>query len=347
MKAVTFDRHGGVEVLQYRDDVPLPKISPNEVLIRIKAAAMNYNCLWARNGLPGMDIIFPHTNGTDGAGVVEAIGSEVTNVKVGDEVLVNGGFSCGICYECIRGEPMFCPKFLIWGFQTGPNDGAEGEYAKAPARHVVRKPPGLSFEGAAAVGGVLTTVWRMLVTRARIRAGDVVLVWGATGGLGSVAIQLCKALKAKAIGIVGSDAKAELASQLGADYVINRKTQDIHAEVLRITGERGVDIVLEHSGADSWETSMNSLKHGGTIVTCGATTGFKTPMDLRCLWTKQQNYLGSHYGTTSEMIDCLRFVESGQIKPVIHDVLPLKDIVRGHQILESGDILGKVVLIPE
>src|SRR5262249_42147833 len=140
MKAVTFDRHGGVEVLQYRDDLPIPSISPNEALIRIKAAAMNYNCIWARTGLPGMDFIFPPVNGPDGAGIVEAVGSEVTNVKPGDEVMVNGAFSCGNCYECVRGEAMFCPKFLIWGFQTGPNHGAEAEYGRVPARNVILKP---------------------------------------------------------------------------------------------------------------------------------------------------------------------------------------------------------------
>ncbi len=166
MKAIMFERHGGIEVLQYRDDLPIPTIQNDEVLIRIKAAAMNHNDLWARQGLPGLDFRLPHINGTDGAGIVEAVGNSVTNIRVGDEVMVNGGFSCGQCIECIRGESMFCPRFAIWGFQTGPNDGSEAEYAKAPARNVIPKPENLSWDGAAAIGSVLVTAWRMLVVRA-------------------------------------------------------------------------------------------------------------------------------------------------------------------------------------
>lgn len=347
MKAVSFDRHGGVEVLQYRDDIPMPVISPNEVLVRIKAAAMNYNDVWARKGLPGMDFILPHIGGTDGAGVVEAVGSEVQNVRVGDEVIVHGAFSCGVCSECIRGEPMFCPKFQIWGFQTGPNHGSESEYSKAPARNVIPKPKMLDWPAAAAIGSVLVTSYRMLVTKAHMRAGDFVLIWGASGGLGTVAIQLCKAFGAIVIAVANNSGKCELAAELGADYVLDRSKQRIAREVLKLTKRRGVDIVFEHVGANTWETSTHCLKLGGTIVTCGATTGFKAPLDIRFLWNKQQRYLGSHFGTTAELLDAMRFVETGDIKPVVMDVLPLRDIVRGHEILESGDVYGKIVLIPE
>ncbi len=347
MKAVTFDRHGGHEVLQYRDDMPIPEISPNDVLVRIKAAAMNYNDLWVRTGVPGMEFPLPHISGTDGAGIVEAVGSEVRNVKVGDEVVVCGAFSCGNCEQCDRGEPMFCPDFRIWGFQTGPNQGSEAEYGKAPARNVLPKPPNLSWEGAAAIGSVLVTVWRMLVTKAGMKAGDYVMIWGATGGLGSAAIQLCKAFGAIPIAIAGSDDKCRFAADLGADFVINRNTQRINRQILKITNRRGVDIVLEHSGAATWETSVHCLKWGGTLVTCGATTGFNANLDIRFLWNKQQRYIGSHFGTTSEMIDSMKFVERGLIKPVIHDVISLKDIVRGHQMLEEGNLRGKIVVIPE
>jgi NADPH:quinone reductase-like Zn-dependent oxidoreductase len=347
MKAVMFDRHGGTDVLQYRDDLPVPTIGPNDVLLRIKAAAMNYNCLWARQGLPGMDVIFPHINGTDGAGVVHEVGSAVTEWKVGDEVIVHGGFSCGTCYECLRGEPTFCPKFRIWGFQTGPNDGAEAEYARVPARHVVRKPSNLTFEGAAALGGILLTAWRMLVVRARIQPGDFVLIWGASGGLGTVAIQICKVFGAKSIAIAGNEEKCRFAAGLGADFVLDRSKDRIPREVLKITQRKGVDIVFEHTGASTWETSTYCLKWGGTIVTCGATTGFKAPLDIRFLWNKEQNYLGSHYGNVAQMIESLKFAETGQIKPVIGDVLPLKDVVRAHEALERGDVHGKIVLIPE
>lgn len=242
---------------------------------------------------------------------------------------------------------MFCSKFRIWGFQTGPNDGSEAEYGRVPARNVVPKPEFLSWEEAAAVGSVLVTAWRMLVVRAKVMAGDTVLIWGATGGLGTIAIQLCKALGVKTIAIAGSDEKCRLAAELGADHTINRKTQRIAREVMKITKRRGVDIVFEHTGAATWELSTHCLKWGGTIVTCGATTGFNAPLDIRFLWNKQQSYLGSHFGSTAELVDAMRFVESGQVKPIVMEVLPLQDIVRGHEILESGDVMGKIVLVPE
>lgn len=347
MKGVVFERHGGPEVLEYRHDLPIPEIATNEVLLRIKAAAMNYNDIWARQGVPGMDFIFPHISGTDGAGVVEAVGADVRNVKVGDEVVVNGAFSCGNCTECVRGIPMFCPEFRIWGFETGPYQGSEAEYAAVPARNCILKPANTTFEEITAISNVLATVWRMLVTRARMQAGDTVLIWGATGGIGSAAIQLCRVFGAKSIAIVGNDAKGRLATDLGADYVINRKEQRVTREVLKITGKKGVDIVFEHSGAATWETSMHCLRWGGTIVTCGATTGFKAPLDIRFLWTKQQNYLGSHFATTAESHDSLRFVANGQIKAVIGETLPLSEIARGHDLLASGEVAGKIVLIPD
>jgi len=241
---------------------------------------------------------------------------------------------------------MFCPKFAIWGFQTGPNNGSEAEFGKVPARNVLPKPENVTWEGAAAIGSVLVTAWRMLVVRARLRPGDFVLVWGATGGLGTMAIQICRLLGAKSIAVVGSDAKCELAAGLGADYAINRTRQRINREVMRITERRGVDIVFEHTGADTWENSTYCLKWGGTIVTCGATTGFIAPLDIRFLWNKQQNYLGSHFGTTAELADALRFVRSGQIRPVVGEVLPLADIAAGHRLLEQGGVFGKIVLVP-
>ncbi len=347
MRGVTFDRHGGIEVLQYREDLPIPAIGPNDVLIKIHAVAMNHNCLWARRGLPGMDILFPHMNGTDAAGVVAEMGSAVTQWKINDEVLVHGGFSCGHCVECSRGHPSFCPEFQIWGFQTGPNAGGEAEYARVPARHLVSKPANLSFDEAAAIGSVLLTAWRMLVVRAHIQPGNFVLIWGAAGGLGSIAIQLCRLYGAKSIAIVSDDRKAAFVESLGADFVINRHTQRINREVMAITRRRGVDIVFEHTGAETWETSTYCLKWGGTIVTCGATTGFKAPLDIRFLWNKEQNYLGSHFGSVSEMIDALKFAASGQIRAIISDTLPLCDVARGHELLERGEVFGKIVLVPE
>lgn len=345
MKAIVFENHGGLEAIQYKD-VPEPVIKPSEALIRIKATALNYNDIWARQGLPGMEFILPHTPGSDAAGVVEAVGSEVNNVKVGDEVVVNASFSCGNCYYCVNGEPMFCENFKIWGFQTGPLRGGEAEYAAVPARNLVLKPRNLTWEEAGSIPMVLVTSWRMLVTRSRIRPGDFVLIWGAAGGIGVMAVQICKLFHARAIAVAGSDEKLELLHRLGADFVINRNKQRVLREVRKITDRRGVDIVFEHVGAATWETSIHALKWGGTIVTCGATTGFKATTDIRFLWNKQQNYIGSHSGTKAELEEAMQFVEAGLIRPVVKDVFPLSETARGHQILESGEVMGKVVLVP-
>ncbi len=347
MKAVVFDHHGGIEVLQYRDDLPIPEISPNEVLIEIKASALNYNDLWGREGVPGLEIIFPHINGTDASGIIKEVGSEVTNVKPGDEILVNGALSCGMCRQCLGGDDISCPNFLVWGFQTGPNDGAQADYAKVPAVNVVPKPANLSWEGAAAIGSALVTDWRMLVVKAGMKAGDLVMIWGAAGGLGSIAVQLCQAFNAIPIAIVNSEEKAELVSNLGVKHIINREKERISRKIQKLTDREGVDIVFEHPGNATWETSIHCLKWGGTLVTCGATTGFKTTMDIRFLWNKQQRYIGSHFGTTAELMDALKFVENGMIKPVINCELPLSDIAEGHRIMESGDVMGKVVMLPD
>jgi len=345
MKAVVFDHHGGLEVLQYRD-VPLPELSPGEVLIRVQAAACNYNDIWARKGLPGMEFAFPHISGSDVAGVVEEVGSDVRTVRPGDEVVVYCGLSCRLCAVCARGEPFFCRAFQIWGFETGPLAGGYAEYVKLPEFYVIPKPPRLSWEAAASLPLVLVTAWRMLVSRARIRVGDYVLIWGSTGGLGAMAIQICTLFGAHAIAVAASDDKLALAHSLGAEFLINRTKQRILREVSKITQRRGVDIVFEHVGAASWETSVLALKWGGTIVTCGATTGFKTPLDIRFLWTKQQNYLGSHLGNKAELLEALQFVEQGRIKPVVSEVYPFKEIGRGQEKLEKGEVVGKIVLVP-
>ena len=204
----------------------------------------------------------PHISGSDAAGEVVEVGSEVTSVKVGDEVVVFSSFSCGICDACARGDVFFCRQFKIWGFQTGPLDGAHAEYAKVPAFNVVPKPKDLGWEQAASMPLVLFTAWRMLVTRAKIKPGDFVLVWGAGGGLGTMAVQICKLFNAKAIAVANSDDKLQIASELGAAYTINRSKQDVNEEIRKITGRRGVDIAFEHVGEATWETSVRSPEMG-------------------------------------------------------------------------------------
>lgn len=343
MKAVVFEEHGGVDVLQYKD-VPEPQISPNEVLLKIRASGCNYNDIWARRGLPGMSVIMPHISGSDAAGEVVEVGSEVTSVKVGDEVVVFSSFSCGVCEACARGDVFFCRQFKIWGFQTGPLDGAHAEYAKVPAFNVVPKPKNLTWEQAASMPLVLFTAWRMLVSRAKIKPGDFVLIWGAGGGLGTMAVQICKLHNAKAIAVANSDDKLEMASKLGAAYTVNRSKQDVSDEVRKITDRRGVDIAFEHVGEATWETSVRSLKWGGSLVTCGATSGFEAKTDIRLLWNKQLNFRGSHMANKAEFLEAWRWVESGDIKPVVLVALPLKEAGLAQQTMEGDQVIGKIVL---
>ncbi len=345
MKAVVFERHGGPEVLEYRD-VAEPQLGPGDVLLRTKAIGLNYNDVWARVGLPGMEFEFPHISGSDCSAVVEAVGDAVTNVEVGDEVVVNHSWACGNCLSCQSGNPFECPGFKIWGFDGEAMEGAQAELARVPARAVLPKPSNISFEQAASLGIALGTAWRMLVVRAKIKPDDYVLIWGAAGGLGTMAIQICRLFKAHPIAVASTDEKLKLCEELGAEHLINHKTQRVLREVGRITKRRGVDVVFEHTGEKTWETGCLALRWGGSIVTCGATTGYKAKLDIRFLWMKQLNYLGSHSCTTPEFAEALKFVGAGLIKPVVTEVLPLTEIVRGHELVENGISQGKLVLVP-
>jgi alcohol dehydrogenase len=350
MKAVVFEEHGGTEVLSYTD-IPEPEPGPYEVLIEVKAAGANFNDIWARRGMPGMKVIFPHVSGSDVSGVVAALGSEVTgtgfgssSLQVGDEVVVHPGLSCRTCDFCVTGQEFFCRQFRIWGFQSGPNDGGHSEYVTMPAVNVLPKPSNLSHEEAASMPLVLETAWRMLVSRARVQPGEHVLIWGGVGGLGTMAIQICRMFGANPIPVVGSAQKVAKAEQLGAVNVIDRSSQDVVAEVKAITGRAGADIVFEHSGQETWPTSMAALRWGGRLVVCGASTGFEAVTDLRFLWNKQQNLLGSHLSNKAELSAALQAVEAGAIKPVIDREFAFDQLPEALAYLEKGRARGKVVL---
>ena len=352
MRAAIFRSHGGPEVLSYTE-IPDPEPKPYEVLIEVKAAGANFNDIWARRGMPGMKVIFPHVSGSDVSGVVAALGSEVSGVgfgssplQVGDEVVVHPGLSCRTCDFCVTGQEFFCRQFRIWGFQSGPNDGGHSEFVTMPAVNVLPKPANLSFEEAASMPLVLETAWRMLVSRARIQPGEHVLIWGGVGGLGTMAIQICRMFGANPIPVVGGAEKVAKAEQLGAVNVIDRKSQDVVAEVKAITGKAGVEVVFEHSGEETWPTSMAALRWGGRIVVCGASTGFAAVTDLRFLWNKQQNLLGSHLSNKAELSAALKAVEAGSIKPVIDQVMSLSEVGKGQQLMEDLKVQGKVVYVP-
>jgi len=293
-----------------------------------------------------MKFDLPHISGSDAAGVVTEVGSEVTSVKVGQEVVVHPSMSCRICEACTRGQEYFCRQFKIWGFQTGPLDGGHAEYARIPEANAIPKPARLSWEEAASIPLVLLTAWHMLVTRARLGPGEDVLIWGAGSGVGSVAIQIAKTIGARVIAVAGTDAKCEKARTLGADHAVNHASQDVVAEVRKITNRKGVEVVFEHVGQATWERSLAAMAWGGRLVICGNTTGFEAKTDLRFLFNKQLSLLGSHQGSKAELLEGLRLVEAGRIRPVVHRVLPLKDAAEAQRLMEGRAQFGKLVLVP-
>jgi NADPH:quinone reductase-like Zn-dependent oxidoreductase len=340
VKAIIYTQHGGPEVLQFRD-APEPQVGAKEVLVRVRACALNHLDLWIRKGIPGQSTPMPHIPGSDIAGEVAAIGEGAGNVKVGDRVMLQPGISCGQCEKCLAGEDNFCKAYTLFGQGV---DGGCAEYVKSPAVNCVPFPENISFEEAAAFPLVSITAWHMLMTRAQLRAAETVLVLGAGSGVGSAAIQISKATGARVIATAGSDAKLAKARELGADEVINHSTQKIADEVKRLTSRRGVQVVFEHTGQATWEESIRSLEPGGRLVTCGATTGFDGKLDIRYLFTRQLSILGSFMGSKAELFPALELLRRGKLKPVIDAVMPLEKCADAHRRLEHREQFGKVVL---
>ncbi len=340
MKAVVMAQHGGPEVLRYMD-VPDPVIAPNEVLVRVRACALNHLDLWVRKGLPGIKFSFPHISGSDIAGEVAEVGSLVTKVRVGERVVLAPGLSCGQCQACTAGADNRCREYTLFGYQA---DGGCAEFVRSPAANVLSIPGKLNFEEAAAIPVVFLTAWHMLITRAAVQPGEDVLVLAAGSGVGTAAIQIAKLAGARVIATAGSDAKLAKARELGADETINHSKQDIAEEARRLTGKRGVDVVIEHVGEATWEKSVLSLAQNGRLVTCGATTGYNGKCDLRYLFARNLSLLGSFMGSRAELFPVLKLVGEGKLHPVIDRVLPLAECARAHKLLEDREQFGKIVL---
>jgi NADPH:quinone reductase-like Zn-dependent oxidoreductase len=340
VKAIVFRQHGGPEVLQFTD-VPDPEPRPNEVLVRVRACALNHLDLWVRGGLPNVPIPLPHIPGSDVAGEVAKIGSEVTTVRVGQKVVLAPLVSCGRCPACVAGLDNCCRQATNLGYMI---DGGCAEFVHAPEVNCLPYPENLSFEQAAAVPLVFQTAWHMLIARAALQPGEDVLVLGAGSGVGSAAIQIAKFCGARVIATAGSDEKLAKARELGADYVINHKSQKIRDEVRRITNKRGVDVVFEHVGTATWDDSLASLALAGRLVTCGNTTGYDAKIDLRFLFSRQLSLLGSYMGVKSELHTIMKLVTAGRLKPVVDRTFPLSEAAAAHTYLESGSQFGKVVL---
>lgn len=340
MRAVRVHEHGGYEVLRI-EEVPDPVPRANEALVRLRAAGVNHLDTWVRRGVPGHKFPLPITLGCDGSGVVESVGEAVETLRPGDAVLVSPGVSCGVCRECLAGSDPLCRRYGIVG-ET--RDGTCAERIALPARNLLPKPETLSFEEAASIPLVFLTAWHMVVERAKTRPGDWVLVRAAASGVGSAAVQIAKLFGATVVAEARSQEKAESALALGADHAIDSSQDDVLEQIRRLTGKRGVDVVIEHVGEATWDSSVRALARGGRLVTCGATSGFDVKIDLRVLFFKNIALLGSTMGSKAELIDALAQVAAGRLRPVVHRVLPLEDVALAHRMLAERRVIGKLVL---
>ena len=338
MKAVRMHEFGGPEVLKY-EDVPDPELRKDHVLIRIRACALNHLDLWVRKGLPGVKL--PHILGSDIAGEVAECGEYITDLKRGTPVLLSPMLFCGHCQQCNSGRQNFCPQFAVLGNNA---EGGNCERIAVPRVNVIPIPDSLGFVEAASVPLVFLTAWHMLVGNAKLRAGQTVLVLGAGSGVGTAAIQICKLLGAEVITTAGDERKLAKARELGADHTIDHYKQKISDEVKRITNRRGVDVVFEHVGLATWPESIKSMKYGGTLVTCGATTGPEVSLDLRVLFARQLSFHGSYMGAMGELDEVLKHVFSGKLKPVVDRTFPLSETRAAHEYLAGSEQFGKVVV---
>jgi NADPH:quinone reductase-like Zn-dependent oxidoreductase len=340
MKAIVMRRHGGPEVLEAAE-LGQPAPGPGEALVRVRACALNHLDLWTRRGLPGRTIPFPHVLGNDVAGEVAALGSPVEGIAPGQRVMLQPGTSCGRCLACLSGEDNSCRQYRILGYQI---HGGYAEAVRCPAVNLVPLPDAVPFEQAAAFPLVFLTAWRMLVSRARLRRDEDVLVWAAGSGVGIAALQIAKLLGARVIATAGTPAKLELALKLGADHVVNHRTGDVVEEVRRLTGKKGVEVVIEHVGEATWERSLLCLATRGRLVSCGATTGPNARTDLRYVFSKQLTLMGSYMGSKADLLAAASHYFAGRLRPVVHAVLPLAEARRAHQMMEASEHFGKIVL---
>src|SRR5512138_1393677 len=342
MKAVAIRAHGGPEVVKL-EDLPDPRPGPGQVVVGVKAAALNHLDIWVRKGWQGLLLSFPHVLGSDMAGIVEAVGAGVEGPKVGDAVVLNPSLGCGRCERCLSGRENLCRRFAILGEHVS---GGMAERLAVPARNVLPKPARLSFAEAAAVPLTFMTAWHALVERARVRAGETVLVHAAGSGVGVAAVQIAKLLGARVVATAGSDAKLERARALGADEVVNYETRDFVQETKRLTERKGVDVVFEHVGKKTWEQSILADGIGGGIRGVGGETGHDPLTDLRHVFFRQLSILGSTMGTAADLLQVLRFVGEGKLRPVVDRVIPLADARKGQELLAERAQFGKIVLVP-
>jgi NADPH:quinone reductase-like Zn-dependent oxidoreductase len=342
MNAVIFRQHGGLEALELAE-VPAPEPGPGQVRVRVRACSINHLDIWVRQGIPAYRIALPHISGSDVAGVVDQSGPG-TSFAGGEPVIVSPGISCFRCRWCRSGQDNLCESYGIVGAKT---DGGYAELMIANADDCLPLPSGIGFEEAAAFPLVFLTAWHMLITRAHLQPGETVLVQAAGSGVGHAAVQIAKLAGATVIATVGSQHKRQQAKALGADEVIEYQREDFLSRVNALTRDQGVDVVVEHIGPQTWEGSVKALAKGGRLVTCGATSGPSTTLDLRYLFSRQLNVLGSMMGTRAELLHLMSLVAKRKLKPVLDTIYPLREAKRAQQRMLDRDVFGKLVLFPD
>jgi NADPH:quinone reductase-like Zn-dependent oxidoreductase len=356
MKALVYEEYAPDDnfkrILKVKD-ISEPKPKPDEVVFKVKAAALNYNDIWGMRGQP-VAVPLPHVSGSDAAGEVIAVGEDVKNFKVGDKVVSHSNMSCRVCSACTDGREFDCLKRSIWGFQTGPTWGAYSEVTHLPEVNVVKIPDGVSYDEAAAASMTLLTSWHMLVGRAKIRPGQTVLIMGGGSGVGSFGIQIAKLYNCTVISTASPD-KLDKLKALGADYAVDHRKEDWSKEVFKITKEisaktgvtPGIDVSFDHIGQTHWNQQLTLLKYGGTLVSCGATTGYDAKTDLRHIFFKGTNILGSTQGTKAELEQGLYWMGKGKIKAVIDSVYPFEQAAEAHtKMLTGKGLFGKILMKP-
>jgi NADPH:quinone reductase-like Zn-dependent oxidoreductase len=343
MKALVFHQHGTLDEVVYTD-VPKPEIGPNDVLVQIKAAALNRLDLWVLEGWSGLKLKMPHIMGSDGAGVIEAVGSQITGFVIGDRVAINPSLSCGHCHFCGTGRDNLCEQFALLGEHK---DGFFAEYTAVPARNLLKMPNEATFETAAAASLVFVTAWHSLIGRGGLQAGESVLIVGAGGGVNSAAIQIARLAGASPIYVVGSaDEKLTRAQEAGADVLINRNKEDWGKAVFKATNRRGVDVVMDNVGAATYFTSLRSLKKGGRLLTVGNTSGAKFEFDNRYMFSKQISIIGSSMGTIADYERVMGLLFGGRLHPIIDSVMPLSNGRDALHRLQNNEVIGKIILQP-
>jgi NADPH:quinone reductase-like Zn-dependent oxidoreductase len=341
MKALTLVAVGGLQHVRVQE-LPDPTIqSADQVLVQVRAAALNRLDLFVAGGLPGATYSFPHILGSDGAGVVRAVGSAVDQVTPGDRVMVNPTLSCRHCAQCQGGDDALCIRLRVIGEHC---PGTAAEYIVLPAENLAPVPAKMPWPEAASFSLATLTAWRMLTTRARLQRGETVLIRGIGGGVALAALQIAILLGARTIVTSRSNSKLETAKRLGADEALNHHEVDIATEVRRLTGGQGADVVVDSAGEESWPVSLRSLRRGGRLVVCGATTGPLVSLDLRRLFWHQWSVLGSTLGSRREYGEILERAEAGKLWPVIDQVVPLDRALVAFERLQRGEQMGKLVL---